>query len=433
MSTHFFLDRTRSTMGLILVLTTLLLIHVSAVRAQQVTFNLETATIQEINAAFQAGALTSERLVELYLKRIEAYDQKGPRLNTVITLNDRALSRARALDEERRQSGPRSLLHGIPVVVKDLLDTHDMPTSGGFLPLAKSQPWRDAFVVDRLRKAGAIILAKTNQSDWFGKAEFGASSLAGQVQNPYKLGYTPGGSSSGTGAAVAAYFASAGLGTETTTSIRNPSSENNLFGLAATQGLVSRGGTLSNSFTLERAGPMARSVYDVAAVLSIIAGFDTEDLVTQTSIGKIPAQGYTSFVDPQGLRGARIGVLRDLFSSTPQEKEGVALIEAAVADIRDQGAFILDPVTSGLDLYPIIRNERVGYFEKKLTTQMYLDRLGPGAIFRSLGEMIEKHPDLIRAHLPERNQVGALDQEAFRRCGWGNEKRNERCPLLRRP
>lgn len=412
MIAHFFFDRTRTTMGLILVLTTVLLIHVSDLRGQQVTLNLETATIQEIQAAFQAGALTSEGLVKLYLKRIETYDQKGPRLNTVITLNDRALSRARALDEERRQSGPRSLLHGIPIVVKDLLDTHDMPTSGGFLPMAQSQPGRDAFVVDRLRKAGAIILAKLNQSDWFAKADFGASSLAGQVQNPYKLGYTPGGSSSGTGAAVAAYFASAGLGTETTTSVRNPSSEHNLFGLAATQGLVSREGILSNSFTLERAGPMARSVYDVAAVLSIIAGFDPEDLVTQTSIGKIPAQGYTSFVDPEGLRGARIGVLRDLFSSTPPEKEGVALIEAAVSDIRDQGAFILDPVTSGLDLYPIIRNERLGHFEKKLTTQMYLDRLGPGAIFRSMGEMIEKHPDLVRDHLRERNQVGPLDQEA---------------------
>lgn len=396
----------------ILALTTSLLLSSPNIWAQEINLNLETATIKEINAAFTANALTSERLVNLYLKRIETYDQQGPHLNTIITLNPLALSRARELDKERQQSGPRSLLHGIPIVVKDLLDTYDMPTSGGFLPMANSQPSRDAFIVEKLRKAGAIILAKVNQSDWFGTAEFGASTLTGQVQNPYKLGYTPGGSSSGTGAAVAAYFASAGIGTETTTSIRNPSSENNLFGLAATQGLISRGGILSNSFTVERAGPMARSVYDMAAVLSIIAGFDPEDLVTQNSIGKIPTQGYTSFVAPKGLRGARIGVLRDLFSSTPQEKEGVALIETAISDIQNQGAFVLDHLTTGIDLYPIIRNERLVHFEKRLTTQIYLDRLGPDAIFRSMGEMIAKHPDLIKNNVRERNKVGPLDQES---------------------
>ena len=412
MITHTFFYQNRLKLHFILALTTSLLMNSPNIWAQETNLNLETATIKEINAAFTANALTSERLVKLYLKRIETYDQQGPHLNTIITLNTQALSKARALDKERQKSGPRSLLHGIPIVVKDLLDTYDMPTSGGFLPMANSQPSRDAFIVDKLRNAGAIILAKVNQSDWFGKAEFGASTLTGQVQNPYKLGYTPGGSSSGTGAAVAAYFASAGIGTETTTSIRNPSSENNLFGLAATQGLISRGGILSNSFTVERAGPMARSVYDMAAVLSVIAGFDPEDLVTQNSIGKIPTKGYTSFVTPKGLRGARIGVLRDLFSSTPQEKEGVALIETAISDIRNQGAFVLDHLTTGIDLYSIIRNERLVHFEKKLTTQIYLDRLGPDAIFRSMGEMIAKHPDLIKDNVRERNQVGPLDQES---------------------
>ena len=166
------------------------------------TFRLETATIADINAAFEAGALTSERLVQLYLNRIEAYDQQGAELNSIITLNPKALERARELDAERRRSGARSLLHGIPIAVKDLFDTHDLPTSGGFLPMAKSQPWRDAFVVDKLRKAGAIILAKLNQNDWFAVANWGASTVAGQVQNPYKLGYVPGGSSSGTGVAM---------------------------------------------------------------------------------------------------------------------------------------------------------------------------------------------------------------------------------------
>ncbi len=373
------------------------------------TFRLETATIADINAAFEAGALTSERLVQLYLNRIEAYDQKGPKLNSIITLNPRALERARELDAERRRSGPRSILHGIPIAVKDLFDTHDMPTSGGFLPMAKSQPWRDAFVVDKLRKAGAIILAKLNQNDWFAVANWGASTVAGQVQNPYKLGYVPGGSSSGPGVAMGAYFAAAGLGSETGVSIRNPTSENNLFGLAPSQGLISRAGVLSISITQDRAGPMARSVYDVAALLSLVAGFDPEDLYTQESIGKIPEEGYTAFVDADGLEGARLGVLRDLFSSSPEEAEGVALIEAAVADIKAQRATVIDPISTGLDLFALIRSVGVKNFEKKMTSNLYFDRVGPGSVFRTMGEIVEKHPDMISPVLIERNKVGALD------------------------
>ncbi len=373
------------------------------------TFNLETATIADINAAFDAGTLTSEKLVQLFLKRIEAYDQKGPRLNTIITLNPKALERARALDEERRQSGPRSLMHGIPVVVKDLFDTHDMPTTAGFLPMAKSQPWRDSFVIQRLRQKGAIILAKVNLSDWFGAAPAGASTIAGQPQNPYKLGYVPGASSSGTAVAVAAYFATAGLGTETGTSVRNPAANNNLVALAPTQGLVSRAGVVSNSFTQDRAGPMTRSVYDLAAVLSAIAGFDPEDLLTQGSIGKIPSGGYTSFIDKNGLRGARLGVLRDLFSSTPPEQEGVALIEAAIVDIRKQGAVVIDPVTTGIELFDMIRELWMGRFEKNGSVQIYLDRLGPDSIFRSMGEMAERHPDLVKESTVTRSRMGPLD------------------------
>ena len=373
------------------------------------TFTLESATIADINAAFEGGALTSEKLVQLYLNRIEAYDQKGPRLNSIITLSPKALERARELDAERRSSGPRSLLHGIPVVVKDLFDTHDMPTSGGFLPMAQSQPWRDAFVIDKLRKAGAIILAKVNQNDWFAKADWGASTVAGQMQNPYKLGYVPGGSSGGTAVSMAAYFATAGLGSETGMSIRNPTSENNIFGLAPSQGLISRAGVLAISITQERAGPMARSVYDVAAILSVVAGFDPEDLFTQRSIGKIPEGGYTSFVNPDGLRGARIGVLRDLFSSSPEEVEGVALIETAIADIKTQKAIVIDPLTTGVDLFPLIRSIDVKHFEKKMTTNLYFDRIGPNSVFRTMGEIIEKHPDMIPPVLVERNKVGVLD------------------------
>ncbi len=374
------------------------------------TFNLETATIADINKAFDSGALTSEKLVQLYLKRIEAYDQQGPHLNTIITLNPKALERARILDKERQKSGPRSLVHGIPIVVKDLFDTHDMPTTAGFLPMAKSQPWRDAFVIRKLRQNGAIILAKVNLSDWFGKAPSGASTITGQPQNPYKLGYIPGASSSGTAVAVAAYFSTVGLGTETGTSIRNPAANNNLIALAPTQGLVSRAGVVSNSITQDRAGPMARSVYDLAAVLSTIAGFDSEDLYTQASIGKIPPKGYTSFIDKNGLRGARLGVLRDLFSSTPPEKEGIALIETAIMDIQKQGAIVLDNLTTGTDLFAMLRNLWMGRFEKKSTVQMYLNQLGPESIFKSMQEMADHYPDLVKESTITRSQMGPLDQ-----------------------
>src|SRR5688572_15791460 len=200
-------------------------------------FNLQTATIEDINRAFDAGALTSEKLVQLYLNRIAAYDKKGPNINAIITLQPKALEIARALDKERKEKGPRSKLHGIPVVLKDLFDTKDMPTSAGFLPMKNSQPIYDATVVAKLRDAGAIILAKVNMSDWFGVAKRGdQSTVLGRTLNPYNLDLTPGGSSGGTGASLAAGFAQVGLGSETGVSIRNPTANNSVGGLALTRG-----------------------------------------------------------------------------------------------------------------------------------------------------------------------------------------------------
>jgi len=372
-------------------------------------FRMESATIAEINTAFDTGILTSEKLVQLYLNRINAYDTSGPKLNSIITLNPRALERARELDQERHKNGRRSLLHGIPVLVKDLFNTHDMPTSGGFLPMAHSQPWRDAFVIKRLRQKGAIILAKVNQNDWFGEAAWGASTVTGQVQNPYKIGYVPGGSSSGTGASVAAYLGTVGLGTETGVSIRNPTSENNLFGLSPTTGLISRTGVLSHSITHDRAGPMARNVFDLAATLSIVAGFDPEDLYTRESIGRIPHEGYTSFMDIDGLKGARLGVLRDLFSENPEEQEGLPLIEASIEAIKNQGALIIDPITTGLDLFKVIRLVGVKNFEKRMTSNLYFAHLGPNAAFKDLNELVEKHHDILSPILIERNKILSVD------------------------
>src|SRR5438309_647740 len=203
------------------------------------SFDLSTATVADINAAFDAGALTSEKLVTLYLARIAAYDQKGPSLNTIITLNAKALETARALDAERKAKGPRSPLHGIPILPKDVYDTYDMPTSGGFKLMATSQPSRDSFVINRLRQAGAIILGKLNQADWYGVASGtkGGGTLMTRVLSPYNQQKSVGGSSSGTGAAMAAWFATVGLGSDTEGSIVVPSTLNNLVGFSTTHGL----------------------------------------------------------------------------------------------------------------------------------------------------------------------------------------------------
>jgi len=361
-------------------------------------FDLHTATMADIQAAMDAGALTSEKLVGLYLARIEAYDKHGPRINAVITLNPQALATARALDAERRATGPRSPLHGVPVVLKDLFDTADLPTTAGFLPMAKSQPSRDAFVVERIRAAGGIILAKVNMSDWFGVPKRGdQSTILGRTSNPYNLDLTPGGSSGGTGAAVAALFAQVGLGTETGVSIRNPLSNNNLVGIAATQGLISRRGQIMTSFTQERAGPYARNSYDMAVLLSVIAGFDAEDMVTHDSLGNLPAESYTTFLAPKdGLKGARIGVWRDLFRSGPTHAEGLALMDKALADLKAAGAILVDPLMTGLDLFEVMSTARTNSDEARFSYELYFSRLPADAPIRSFPELLEKGGDLVK-------------------------------------
>lgn len=231
-------------------------LSILAARAAQL--DLTTASIADINAAFDAHALTSEQLVKLYLKRIEAYDKQGPKIKAVLYLNPAALDTARALDKERREKGPRSPLHGIPLIVKDVFDTADMPTTGGYLPLKGVKPTQDATIIKRLRAAGAIILAKVNQSDWYAAPDIvAASTLGGSTLNPFALDRIPGWSSAGTGAGLAASFATAGLGSETGFSVRTPTSDSNLFGLSSTSGLISRAGQMWSYITGERAGPMA--------------------------------------------------------------------------------------------------------------------------------------------------------------------------------
>ena len=209
--------------------------------------DLADATIEDINKAFDAGTLNSEQLVQMYLSRIEAYDQTGPAINAMIFVEPNALEIARNLDKERSESGPRSKIHGIPFILKDLFDSLGQPTTAGFIGLKGSMPWRDGWVAKKLKENGGIILGKTNMNDWFAEAPWGASTLGGQTLNPYALEYVPGGSSSGSGAGIAAVFAQVSFGSETGVSIRNPTSEANLVGLAPTLGLVSRTGMTMNA------------------------------------------------------------------------------------------------------------------------------------------------------------------------------------------
>jgi Asp-tRNA(Asn)/Glu-tRNA(Gln) amidotransferase A subunit family amidase len=386
-------------------------------------FDLQTATLEDIHKAFDAGALTSEKLVGLYLARIEAYDKKGPGINAVITLNPAALETARKLDLERKAKGPRSLLHGVPVVLKDLFDTHDMPTSAGFLPMKNSQPIRDATVVERLREAGAIILAKVNMSDWFGVPKRGdQSTVLGRTLNPYNLDLSPSGSSGGTGAALAAAFAQLGLGSETGTSIRGPSAANSVVGLAPTRGLIPRTGQVMTSFTQERCGPMARSVYDVAALTDIVAGFDAEDLLTIGSPGKTPRESYTSFLRKDGLRGARVGVVRDFFRKGPAHAEGVAIVEKAIEELRKAGAVVINGISTGVETYTNLDGTsfdapaRVNYYEAQFSYNLYFRRLGPNVPIKNMDELVAHGPlvktNILRAYAEFRSLMNHVDYHA---------------------
>lgn len=376
------------------------------------TLDLSTATVADLQQALASGALTSEKLVQLYLARIAAYDQQGPTLNTIITLNAHALEEARALDAERKSKGPRSPLHGLPIMAKDVFDTKDMPTSGGFAPMATSQPARDAFVINRLREAGAIILAKLNQADWYGNAPSGSSTRGGRVLSPYNPAKYGGGSSSGTGSAMAAWLATVGMGSDTTGSILNPSAHSNLVGISATHGLVSRTGMMWSSPTQENGGPMGRSVYDCAAVLDVIAGYDPADLGTAAGIGHLPDRPYTSFVDPQGLRGARIGVVREMVRTGEGHAEGVALFDKAVADLRAAGAVVVDPALTGIDLVQAQFTADTADFERAAAIEKYLSGLPPTAPIRSVAEMIEKGGSLVKPAIIETARLSHLERNA---------------------
>ena len=376
-------------------------------------FELDEATIVDLQEGMRTGRLTARAIAEKYLARIEALDRSGPTLRSVIELNPDALAIADALDRERREKGPRGALHGIPVLVKDNIDTADrMATTAGSLALVGSKPSKDAFVVRRLREAGAVVLGKTNLSEWANirssTSTSGWSGRGGLTRNPYALDRNPCGSSSGSGVAVAANLCAVAVGTETDGSIVSPSSANGLVGIKPTVGLLSRSGIIPISHSQDTPGPMARTVLDAAILLGALAGQDADDDATAVP-GRKAALNYAAFLEPGGLKGARIGVARNYFGFLDSVD---AVMGEALLAMKKQGAELIDPAD-------LPNMDKIGdaeslvlRFELKADLNAYLARLGPGAPVKSLKDVIEFNEKHAKEEMPWFGQDSFVKAEA---------------------
>ena len=353
-------------------------------------FELEEMSVADLQRGMASGRFTAAGLVESYQLRIRDIDQHGPHLRAVIELNPDAPGLARELDRERKAKGPRGPLHGIPMLIKDNIDTHDrMTTTAGSLALAGSIAPRDAFLAARLRAAGAVLLGKTNLSEWANfrgsRSISGWSGRGGLTRNPYVTDRSTSGSSAGSAAAVSASLCAVAIGTETDGSIVSPASYCGIVGLKPTVGLVSRSGIIPISSSQDTAGPMARCVADAAALLGAITGVDAGDAVTAASAGHA-SRDYTQFLDAKALRGARLGVAR---SSFKMSRLVDPVLETALAAIRHEGAVLIDPVKwpSRQDLGD--GEQQVMLYEFKAGLNNYFASLGPGAPVKSIEELIE--------------------------------------------
>jgi Asp-tRNA(Asn)/Glu-tRNA(Gln) amidotransferase A subunit family amidase len=340
-------------------------------------------SIGELQADLAAGKATAVELVRFYLARIAAYDQAGPRLNAVLFVNPNAIRDARALDDERKKKGARGPLHGIPVLLKDNFETSDMPTTGGSLALSGVVPREDAFQVRKLRQAGAVILGKVNLHE-LALGLTTVSSLGGQTLDPYDPARAPGGSSGGSGVAVAANFAAFAMGTDTSGSIRIPSSHNAIVGLRPSLGLSSRSGIIPFGHTQDTGGPMARTVADIALILDATVGVDPADPVTATGREAIP-RTYTSSLKPGALEGARVGVLAEFFGSGAEDQEVGSIVLRAVDDMKKHGATAIDVAVP--DLTALLAESNLLSQELKFYLGDYLRR-SPGAYVKSIEELL---------------------------------------------
>ena len=364
-------------------------------------FELDEITIVELQDGMTSGKFTARSLVEKYSERIDEIDKRGPAVNAIIEMNPDALTIADALDQERKAKGTRGPMHGIPVLIKDNIDTADrMMTTAGSLALVGSKPAKDSFVAQKLRGAGAVILGKANLSEWANirssHSVSGWSGRGGLTKNPYALDRNACGSSSGTGAGISANLAAAGIGTETDGSIVCPSSSNGLAGIKPTVGLVSRSGIIPISHSQDGAGPMCRTLRDAAILLGALTGVDPEDAATAASAGKAQTD-YAQFCDPNGLNGARIGVARKYFGFNDAVD---ALMEESLGVMKQQGATLVDPA----DIETLGKFDDtellVFMYELKADLNAYLARLGPDAPVHTLQEIIEFNDRNRRKEMP---------------------------------
>jgi Asp-tRNA(Asn)/Glu-tRNA(Gln) amidotransferase A subunit family amidase len=378
-----------------------------------IAFDPTEKSTRELQEAMRTGTTTSRQLAAAYLARIEAYDRQGPALHAMIALNAHALETAASLDAERRAGRLRGPLHGIPIVVKDNFDTADMPTTGGSIGLAGFVPSADAFQIRKLREAGAVILGKTNLHE-LAAGITTVSSLGGQTRNPYDPARNPGGSSGGTGAAVAASFAAAGLGTDTCGSIRIPASHNNLFGLRPTQGLSSRSGIIPLSHTQDVAGPLARSAIDLAILLDATAGVDPADPVTSLGEGRRPAS-YADALRGGRLDGVRLGVLDSMFGDSTDDREAGQIVRGAIDQLKTLGAEIVEVEIAGLDA--ALNGSSVIDSEFKFDLMDYLAKAGNAPI-RSLADVLDRglYHEALESSFRRRNGVPDRETDQYRRA-----------------
>ena len=383
-------------------------------------FRVDEATIAQIHEAMEAGDLRARDLVEAYLARIEEYDRRGPALNALVTVNRHALTRAAELDAAFAKRGLTGPLHGIPVIVKDNYDIAHLPTSAGSLALADSVPPDDAFQVRMIRDAGGIVLAKSNMAEFaFSPYETVGSRLPGYTRNPYALNRVTAGSSGGTAAAVAASFGTVGLGTDTGNSIRGPSAHQALVGIRSTMGLTSRDGIVPLNLARDIGGPIARTVADAVAVLDVIAGHDPADPVTAASLGRAVGP-YADALRDDGLRGTRLGVLREMSDETA-DPEVIQRFDEAIADLRRLGAVVVDPVAlREPQAQPDDGGGRAGCSRFRFDLNAYLASLGPNAPVKTLSDIVasrQVHPTIrqrlasgLEVELPPDEQPGCAQQ-----------------------
>jgi amidase len=363
-------------------------------------FEIVEATIDDIHMAMRAGKLTARQLVQGYLDRINAYDKQGPTINSIITLNPNALAEADRLDAALRTSGLVGPLHGIAILVKDEIDTAGMPTTLGTVVFKDYRPPRDAFAIDKLRKAGAIILGKATLSEFAAGDTYG--SIFGVTRNPYDLERTVGGSSGGSGAALAANFSTVTIGEETVASIRRPAAWNAVLSLRPTPGLVSRTGMWDGYPTVHaQMGPMARTVRDLAKLLDGMVGYDPEDPVTALGVGKVDGS-FTRHLDPGALSGARIGILRESIGNqsdpnAPDFKIVDAAFEKNVAELKAAGATLVDPIVIP-NLKKLLATRERNPIETDAALELYLAR-NPSSPFKNRTDIISS-PEIEKSYPP---------------------------------